>query len=355
MIVYILGTFITIFIATLAVSNTSEKRTKNMLMFLSTLPLTFISGLRYGVGQDYFYTYVPAFNSILNSGTFANYEFGFLYLNKFIQFFTTDYIYLFLICAVFFSYFTFKTIYKYSKDPVLSIFLLICTQYYFIYLNGMRQMIAVSIFLYSFRYIKEKKIVKYLLLNLIGFSFHSSAIIAIPFYFFANIKLSPKKSILILISTIGVSGLLRQSLINIILGTKYAIYISSVYDNGSKGYIVMTIELVVLLLGLFFYPKNDKTKDKEYIKEYNIYSNAKLLSVILACLNGFLPLITRVKWYFGFSTIIFIPLILDNIKEKKLKNGIKVGIIFFYAIYIFYTVGLQNANKVLPYVNIFER
>ena len=353
MIVYILGTIVTIIIAILAITNKNNKKMKNFLMLLSTLPLTLIAGLRYGVGQDYFYTYVPAFNSILTRGTFANYEFGFLFLNKFIQIFTTDYVYLFLICAMLFSYFTFKTIYKYSKDPILSIFLLIGTQYYFIFLNGMRQMIAVSIFLYSFRFIKEKKPIKYFLLNFIGLSFHSSALITFPFYFFANIKLSPQKTILVLILSIGVSGLIREFLIQIILGTKYAFYISSVYDNGNKGYIVMVIELIILFLGMLFYPKN--TSNREDIKEYNIYSNAKLMSAILACLDGFLPLITRIKWYFGFSTILFIPLILYNIKNKKMKDTLKIGIIICYTVYILYTIGIQNANNVLPYVSIFER
>ena len=53
-------------------------------------------------------------------------------------------------------------------------------------MNGVRQSVAIMMFYYSFRYIKEQNLKKYLILNGIGCLFHSSAILFIPLYFVLN-------------------------------------------------------------------------------------------------------------------------------------------------------------------------
>ena len=51
----------------LKISNSITFKCKfNIWAILAIIPLMLIAGFRYGVGQDYFYTYVPIFQEVLN-------------------------------------------------------------------------------------------------------------------------------------------------------------------------------------------------------------------------------------------------------------------------------------------------
>ncbi len=114
MIVYFLGTIISVFLAHVAVKSKDRTKLKRNFELLSAMPLTLIAALRYGVGADYFGTYVRYFNLTLNgirNITTDNFEIGFEILTKIIINFTNYYQWLFIICAIIFSFFIFKTIY----------------------------------------------------------------------------------------------------------------------------------------------------------------------------------------------------------------------------------------------------
>ena len=61
----------------------SNKKQMTVFFILTLIMPFFVMALRYGVGQDYFYTYVPVFNSVLNNTYSSDLEIGFLWLNKF--------------------------------------------------------------------------------------------------------------------------------------------------------------------------------------------------------------------------------------------------------------------------------
>ena len=62
---------------------------RNILIFISALGPFLVSAFRYGIGTDYFYTYIPQFKIIANGGE-SYYEYGFFMLNKIISYFTYD-------------------------------------------------------------------------------------------------------------------------------------------------------------------------------------------------------------------------------------------------------------------------
>ncbi len=56
-------------------------------------------------------------------------------------------------------------------------------------INLMRNVKSILLFFYSIRYIEEKKILPYILFNLLGLTFHFSSLIYIPLYFVLNKKI----------------------------------------------------------------------------------------------------------------------------------------------------------------------
>ena len=63
----------------------------------------------------------------------------------------------------------------------------------------------------------------------------------------------------------------------------------------------------------------------------------------------------RIRWMFGFSSIILIPMTLDNISDKKTRFLAGTAIVVLYAVYFYYTIGINNSANVLPYQTIFSR
>ncbi len=354
MIVYVLSTFLSMFFAFLYQSNiirfNNRKVSKNFFAFLSSLPLLIVSGIRFNVGYDYV-SYASFFKLLLAGKTNDFVEFGFFYLTKFIQIFSDNYIVFFFVLSLIFIYFTFKAIYEESPNPVLSIFLLVSTQYFFISMNGIRQFIALSMFLYSIRYIRERKLIPFLIVMLFASSIHAVSLILIPMYYLYNTKISPKLQIIVLSLLFLLRNTIKTIVYSVLLSTKYYYYIDVDYGNHSAGYITLAIELIVLILGWIFY--SNKIDDIEG-KKYNFYTNLKMFSVFFALINNIIPLLYRIRWCFGFSTIIYIPLIVNRINNKRIALAIKLLIYFFFSIYIIYTVGVQNANNVLPYRTIFD-
>lgn len=328
---------------------------KNIMWYGSETILIVVAGIRYNVGQDYLYTYVPYFNNLLYGFVNENIEKGFYFLNKLIQLFTTDYAWLFIVCSVIFFHYIFKAIKEQSPMPTMSIFLLVGTTYYFIFLNAMRQMMAIAIFLYAIKFIKERNFKKYLLYIVLASLIHKSVLLLLPIYFLYGVKLKPAK----VIALIGIVFVAKPVIVKIIMKiislTNYNYYIGSKFDTGESGYIVLAINVAVLLFSMLYMHKFNKNGNIEEQNDYNFYCMLQTISTIVAIYDGAVPLLNRMRWATGLSIIILIPFIIKREKNYKMRILYSFLIITLYSAYSMYTIGVKNSNNVLPYRTIFER
>lgn len=357
MIVYTIATIISVLFSMFTLKYRKNNKCTNnaitiIFLCLSALPLIIVSAIRYDVGKDYFYTYVPYFNNLLINHPNTNVEIGYFLLNKLVQVFTTDYIWIFVVCSFIYFFFVYKGIYEQSKNIPLSICLLVITGYYFIFLNTMRQCISVAIIFYALKYVKQRKPIKFAIFIALAFTFHTSALFAIPMYFLYGIKINPKVGMGIIIVTIIFSQLLSGIISNMILQSKYSSYLGVEFgENITGGKVTTAIDLFVLLFAWLYYKKENKYVDK---KEYYFHCNLQLCTVIISLFRDIAPLINRVRWYYGFEVILFIPLILSLEENEKNRYIEILGIIGAFALYCFITIGINNANAVLPYQTIFN-
>lgn len=137
-----------------------------------------VFGMRYGVGMDHL-------NYLLNYITkegFNNYEWGFKWITIFFaenNFHYSVYFGALAFLQVFFFFYAFKD--ERYLYPYLA-FVLFAGGYYLEWMNGIRQDIAACIFIYSVKYIDQKKFWKYILWCTIAFLFHKSAVLLVLFY-----------------------------------------------------------------------------------------------------------------------------------------------------------------------------
>ena len=150
-----------------------------------------IIGLRDNVGIDF-----PAYKDTYLFGyDIERMEPGYVLLNNVLKFFQMPSWLLFSLVAFlqifFISMFFVKIPVIYRWFP----FFYFTTLYAFFSVNGLRQSIAFSIIVFSIYSIYEKKLLKYLILVLFAASFHQSALLFLPFYFFINNDWLKRRSI----------------------------------------------------------------------------------------------------------------------------------------------------------------
>ena len=317
----------------------------------SALVYVFLTGLRYGIGQDYFYTYIPYFRRISMDFGYRDEEIGFYALNWVVSRFTKDPTPVFLVCSVIFFGMTYAAIMRESSNPVLSVFLLFGMSYVFIFMNAMRQLTAVSVLFFSMRYIEQRNPLKFAMCVALACTFHVSSLIFLLAYWFPTLKINIP---ICLLSVLGVSILRNQvaAAINAIISrTIYAGYIGSVFDNGRTGNVIIAINIVVLLFSALM----PRLYGKEYTQRYRFLLWCQLICTLVSILSGAVPLSQRVRWVFALPSIVLLPHAIDSIEDKRLRFLVQLSTIVLYIIYIAITIGLWNGNRVVPYRSVFSR
>ena len=346
MIVYISGCLLSIFFTNMALRIKHKKEGWNYwlaMTFFSSLPLMLIAAIRYNVGQDYS-AYVRLFRQASTGYRQLGLEIPYYELNRLIAHFGGDETWVFIICALLFSLFTYRHIFSESPYPKLSVYLLVTTNYYFLFLNGMRQMLGCAILLYSIKFIRERRFRPFLVLVLFASCFHYTCILFMIAYFIYNVDINRTAIVVATLVIFALSSLFADAINQIVALTPY---IGSAFDTVERGYVGLAINIVIVSLATMYYDPSDRN--------YRFYYNITVISLWLSAFIGKVVLIDRIKWMFGFSVITMIPLSISKIQDKRTRFIAISAVIVFYAIYFYYTVGINNSSKVLPYQTIFSR
>lgn len=202
--------------------------------------------------------------------------------------------------------------------------------------NLYRNSKAIILFLLSIRYIEEKKIYKYLVLNIIGCFFHITSLIYLPLYFILNRKFNLK--IIWILFIIGNIIYLLQipyikntiititSVIGGRLNTLANFYFNSSQHSGNYGITIGYIERSIsFILWAIFYRK--------YSYNFStIYSNLFLIYIyIFLYFSEVSIILQRLPLLFIFSYLIIYPQIFACLKHKVYKK-------IFYAVFFTYAI-----------------
>lgn len=331
------------------VDNSKEIKKKigyKLLVIGSFLPLFIVSAIRFDVGTDYSYIYIPLFERLATPGEWFQ-DVGFALLNKFVLLFTTDYIWIFIITSFLFCFFVYYAIMRLSVNTFQSVILIVITSIFFGSLNIVRQSIAMAILIYAIKFIKERELIKYIIFCLIAASMHSTALIMLPLYFVLDKNISAKVQFVIVIATVVLIPVLEQVLPSLIALTRYDWYYDTTY-NGQTVTSLYFVNIAVFLVGLFY---KNKVQDSKY---YNILCNIQFLATIVVCLSPIIPLSFRLIRYFTIFHILYIPEIIKAEKRKDFRMLLSIGIFIAYTALMYYQIFYLGGEAVLPYRTIFE-
>lgn len=325
----------------------TRRRFQNRLYLVGIFVILFLcSALRFGIGNDYRQYTQTAHEAFV--GGYVVTEVSFNWLVK-ILYTLSGGEYYELVFAVF-AFATLviflKSFYEQSDDFAITFFLFMMLGLYFQTYNTVRYYLALAIALYSMRYVLNKDFIKFVFWILVASLFHKSVLLTIPVYWIASYVWKKWMIVAGLVASAGC--FLAKGVILKIALLFYPSYENTVFLEGGTS--PVSIIRGVLVLGLYvWYRKRYLTETKDW--ELCFYAQLNLLSVVTCVFFSFLPVVTRIAYYFSIAQLLMIPKIVHGIKEEKMRKRV-TGIIIIACV-IFFAVFLVGANRpgvgLLPY------
>lgn len=322
-------------------------------LFLSCIEIILLSGLRgYTVGADTVvyldalrhYKTLPLWEIPLAPLVYPfDFEVGYFALTKLCAFLGMNESVFLLVIAIATYIPVYKTIKIRSTIPYLSILCYFAFGMFSYSLGVFRQMIAISILLCGWRYIRERKPVKYLIVVGIAMTFHLTAVIALFLYVLYHIKW---KNVIVFVLPAELVLLVSGRPL-VILATKifpqYTHYLGGKYDLQGGSYLMLLLLNVVLLVCIILEKKGKFSDD--------VTMCALILSVLFQAVGYSMALFGRIVPYFSIYLIFAIPNIVYGMGKHWRKP---VGILIIMVLFSL-TYWLMNGNQyVTPYYLFFQ-
>lgn len=343
------------------------------LVSLSALPILLISCFRYGVGTDYFYTYVPQFLSIVNGSYTHYYEPGFYLLNLLVASLTSDPQWLIALCALLTLGLVYVVTVFLSDNYFMSILLFYLTYTYFVSINNIRQALASAILLLALYFLVRKKKIAFVLLTILAGTMHQSA-----YYFLimAVLDLLPLSQLSYLLINLGfyifikLLGKQILALLTLLIPRVQMYLNQGVYLGKTIGELYLEVQIAISLIYLYleYQPRFNRDLTQFSYNKYSFKSQklgnsaeewtiAKLLQwmVLIVCaMDGILPAAYRVVRIFTYAQFIFIPNAISKFErddKRRLILYILVIVIFGILFVHDFAMGFE---QVYPYKSIFN-
>ena len=352
---YLLIFFIPVFFF---LSTTQGRNQHGSFLFLFLLGLSLFVGFSDMFGGYDRYIYGEFFDNIADVTTmkgdysdslfynFYSSEIGYTFLNVLISFFTENrYIFILIVTLIIYIC-LFVSIRKYTENYPLAVVLFMGLWFFFTF-TYLRQVLAATIVWLGIQYVIGRKFLKFLIVFLIGFSMHNSAIIFFPLYFIPIRKFPPRlivgvMLVLLILGITSLPNLLFEVYESSSIVERHADY------NASGGlripYVLEAFFFLYLILKNYKFIPTDKSRI--------VMLNMSLLFCGILLLfvrseNG-----GRLSWYYMIgiiSTITSICTYKINIKNKVPLFLIGLSLFLYLRIY----TGWQVYLNLYPYKTFF--
>lgn len=317
------------------------------------LILLFCAGFRWDVGIDWESYYNMFDGSILTNETFKDriepINLIILYLLQDNGF--SDGRYWIWVMATITLLFVTKAIYEYSPSVVKSFLLFFVLGFFFDSLNGVRQFCAVAITFYSWRFILKRDILLYIPWILFAAMFHSSAVVAIPLYFFYNNDYLIKhcRSLTIMAVIIApISTILAPAiLMHLPFESAYQDETLIKYATGS-GNILSYLRMIYPLFFLNFMIRF--CKRAAFSEDVRFFISTCVFGMLLLIAFPTTQLIIRLSYYFQIGLIILLPFLrLTNQITLPIRKRFWLMTIFYSSVYLVVNYMAKPIAKIMPY------
>ncbi|WP_033398567.1 EpsG family protein [Riemerella columbina] len=350
--VFTIVTIVLIFFSFMEVNNYKNYKAVWVIVFVMIL----LVGFREWVGADYpqyfrMYQYFgkkTEYSTIFNKAIFGKktLEIEWLYVligKLFYQAQFPFFLFTFFIAclSILPKYFTFENSVVY---PSLSLLLYMFPSYFSADGGHMRQAVAMSILIFSFYFIKKRKLLPFLLMIYLAMGFHKSAFVFIFAYWVAIIPINRTHMIVLLIICIILSPFQIYNYISLL----DSIAPAEVYEGFSNYEMIegntnkiSFSDLICLMYSYFLISYNKEACEK--IPYYEYMRNIGFIGICLYFIFRGSPIFSsRLAMIFMIFMVMVIPNIIASIRSIKLRGFLHIFLIGYIIFYYFVYAVMQS-------------
>ena len=196
---------------------------------------------------------------------------------------------------------------RYSPSPVQSFLYYFGLLYYTMMFNVLKQSIAMAFVLFAFNAIIDRKPVRFLLMVWFASLFHFPALMFLPAYWIANMRLG-RTYLIFLAILFALTYIFRDQLLEWMTDA----YDTEIMDTGRRFLAnKVIVMLVIIVAALVIRPPSGE--DKVYSALLMLIGVAAVIQTFSTYNNTFERL---ADYYFQFS-IVFIPMVFEDVKTKR--------------------------------------
>ncbi len=328
------------------------------------LPIIAMSGLRYGIGSDYF-NYLRFYN-VLHGADIREYLIG--HINDIDEFYvepayyvlnkiTPSYRVLLWVLGILQFSIVFIALKSYLNEFCypFALYIYLCTQYIYS-LNGFRFAIALCIILIGYVNLSRNRTKKYIFLLLIAAIFHKTSLICLGMYFlkqFKHKKLNCFKNIAMYVFIITFP-LISELIIRMggmipVFERYYSHSVYAISESMSLGWLwILHIVPVVLPLLLLC------REDIFHTEDTSILFRICIMEIPFRVLGFYNNNFTRMVRFSQIVQVILIPLVITRQKSRQKRVLLYAYYIAWYTFYFGYYAIVNDAGASLPYVWIYS-
>ena len=220
--------------------------------------------------------------------------------------------------------------------------------------NGIRQVVVCGIFLFAYRYITSKSLVKYFALILIGWTFHASALILLPLYFV--LRYSPSHKVYLdiyafsfIFMVVPFDSIIAHVMPYLNFGSRNYAELHS--DVGTQAASLLGFSYATVIRGLLFF----LMLKTESFKKNTVLSNLVFLSVIVPNFGFSVPLMSRISMYFSWFGYLLLPVLVVDYCNGLKNKFVQLSLVFVGLYFVgFCNSCFSKANRVYPYTFYWE-
>lgn len=367
-------------------ANKNMKRRRDFLIFSFGLMILVASLRAPSVGIDLAGHYAKRFEQIAfyswkdipKFSAFSTYEIGYCYYCKILSMINSNVqFYIFVTSLIVYGTMGYL-IYKKSSDVILSTMLVIFSCQYYMYMNIIRQALAVSVVLIGYTFLDKSKrsisdYIKFALFVLVASTFHDSAILCLVMIVFDKMQFK-RRDILF-------SGVI--TMICYVAYSKLFVFVANLISKGNGSYVsymektgenvgninLQSITSLILTSGAFFigtyvliwknrtYTDENDTDEIVILKKYESFLlYMGLLATVCRLLIFKMNIINRFSYYFIPYIVLLYPYAIDQIAHVPNRKIIRMAVYVSYGLY-FVWMTVSFADKfygTVPYIPFWK-
>lgn len=261
----------------------------------------------------------------------------------------------FILTAFIIVYCTVHVIKRYSPSLFLPIFLFYTIGAYFTSNNVTRQAMAVAITMLSWKYIFDRKLLKFVLVVFLASTIHISAVFFLPMYFLSDVKLGRNQYIFYLLFGLAIF-VARNPIIHFFQRLVFSNYTETSYGMTGSNQLRLILTGVIAVY-LYFYSKNyenvrelaqDKMIEGNSVLFTNFLGHSTVINILFSIFSVTnMLLLSRMAMYWSFQSILCI--VYATKTNGKRNRLILTAIIIAAAIIWFMAMEITGKHIPTPY------